>query len=256
MELIFEKNKQLVRMPLNACYTDISESNEFTVPLGVISWDSFTDKVIVKVRKQNLNQFLSASIKNYSPFFNAYKESIKAMNKEKYGVSELLHYKDREGFTFNIVLNTTSNGFILNSRETLIKRATFNGVKLVPLFNNVYDDSHICWGRSTAPLTFNNALLLATEYVEFFFTAIMNDDNCYQKGFRFINSVDTILAKLEERSYEINSYYNLSREQWDSFLTSVEQLLKANSRINAVDLLLLTSMFDIDISLFDMKFSN
>ena len=62
MNLLFEKNKQLVKIPLNACYTNLSESNEFTVPLGVISWASFDGQVVVKVRKQNLNQFLNTNV--------------------------------------------------------------------------------------------------------------------------------------------------------------------------------------------------
>ncbi len=109
MNLLFEKNKQLVKIPLNACYTNLSESNEFTVPLGVISWASFDGQVVVKVRKQNLNQFLNTNVKGYSGIFNNHIKNIKSMNKEKYGSDELIHYKDRSGFTFKIVLNNTSN---------------------------------------------------------------------------------------------------------------------------------------------------
>lgn len=256
MNLLFEKNKQLVKIPLNACYTNLSESNEFTVPLGVISWASFDGQVVVKVRKQNLNQFLNTNVKGYSGIFNAYIQNIKSMNKEKYGSDELIHYKDRSGFTFKIVLNNTTNGFILNKTQTLITRTSFSGDKLVPLFNNVYDDSHICWGKASASLTVNNALLVATEHVEVFFSAVMNDDNCYQKGFRFIKPLTTIITKLEERSYELEKYYKLTRTQWDALLSDIESLLSVNSKITSVNLLLLASMFDVDISLFDMKFSN
>lgn len=166
-----------------------------------------------------------------------------------------MHYKDRFGFTFEVLLTVKSDGyFVVNTTGTLIKRKTWDNVPVKPLINNVYTDSHICWGSAASIPSATDAFKVAVDCTEYFFSLAMNNDNCYiNNTVRFINPKHHILAVLERRIPQIQEYYpKISSTDWEVLLVNISTFLD-KKEITPITYLLLASMFDIDISLFDLK---
>jgi hypothetical protein len=259
--IMFDKGNKLIEIPTKDLILDLTTvtSDSIKIPKGVISWSKYSsDQLMIKVKRDNFNNFINTTAKRFPSFLKKHIRDIKEYNRVVYGQEELLHYKDRFGFTFEVLLTIRSDGYyLINTKGTTITRKTWDGISVKPIFNNVYSDLHICWGKDTVLPTSNDAFQLAVNCTEYFFSLSMNDDNCYMSAnYRFILPKHHIINVLERRVPQIQQYYpNISRRTWDTLLDNISKFLD-NNELTPLNYLLIASMFDVDISLFDIKSYN
>lgn len=256
--LMFDKGNKLIEIPTKDLILDLTtvQGDSIKIPKGVIAWSKYSsDQLLVTVKRDNFNNFINATAKKFPDFIKKHISAIKEYNRVVYGQDDLLHYKDRFGVTFEVLLTVRSDGYyLINTRGTKITRKTWDGVKVKPLFNNIYNDLHICWGKETLIPTSNDAFQLAVDCTEYFFSLSMNDDNCYSSSTnRFILPNHHIINVLERRIPEIQQFYpNISKKAWATLIYNISRFIE-KKELTPLNYLLIASMFDVDISLFDIK---